>query len=355
MPEKYETLRTAFGQSWVKPSRVDSFLDVDAIVFDCDGVLVDASQSYDATTIKVVDGLVRELLGAKLSWDEFGPALILQLRRTGLFNNDWDTTYALTMFSALALCEAGPTLGTNITSRIQSMINEFTASLKEVAPGDVAVNRYLRRAISSSSQDYQISKIQEILGYPGSPPRSFMAAVFDETYHGPRLYEQMYGTTASYYRGEGLIEKERILVERKDLDSLNALLGKGRLAIVTGRPFLPAKHVLKSILDCFNPKASIFLGDIDRGSFSPLRKPSGQALVRAYKTLRSAMMLYVGDSTEDIMMVENASAEISVLSVGVYGTSLDKMGQVRLFRNRGVDLILPTARSLSTVLRLFKK
>lgn len=355
MPEKYESLHTPYGQSWIRTTSLPSLRDIDSIVFDCDGVLVDASKSYDATAIRVVDRLVQELLGIKLPWKELGPPMILQLRRTGLFNNDWDTTYALTMFSALAVSEVGSSNRTNVAAKIRAIINEFTPSLKKVAPGHVTVNRYLHRAISKPSQDSEMSKVQEALGYPGSPPRSFMATVFDEVYHGPRLYRQMYGTTARYYRGKGLIERERVLVRGRDLDSLNALLGEGHLAIATGRPFLPAKHVLKSILTYFNPKASIFLGDIKRGNFSPLRKPSGRALVRAHEILPSNMMLYVGDSTEDIMMVENAGAEISVLSAGVYGTSIDKAGQARLFRNRDVDLILPTARSLPAAVRLFKK
>jgi len=358
MLEKYESLRTADGQGWVKSSIVDSLRDVDAIVFDCDGVLIDASKSYDATTIKVVDRLVQELLGTKLPWRDIGPPLILQLRRTGLFNNDWDTTYALIMFTSLALSEGHASV--RATARIRGIVNAFCASVKDVAPAHETVNRYLQSAIANSSQDSTTSRVQERLGYPGSPPRSFMATVFDETYHGSRLYRQMYGTAARYYSGEGLIERERILVGRRDLDSLNAVLGKGKLAIATGRPFLPAKHVLKSMLAYFNRKASIFLGDIDvhpelAAELSSFRKPSGQGLVHASKILSSNMLLCVGDSAEDIMMVENARAEIPVLSCGVYGTCTDEAEQARFFRNRDVDLVLPTARSLPTVLRLFRK
>ncbi len=361
MPEKYELLRTADGQAWVKSSRVDNLRDVDAIVFDCDGVLIDAGKSYDATMIKVADRLVQELLGTKLPWREFGPSLILQLRRTGLFNNDWDTTYALIMFSALALSEGHASVRANeATARIRRIVNAFCASVKGVAPAHETVKRYLQSAIANSSQDSTLSRVRERLGYPGSPPRSFMATVFDEIYHGSRLYRQMYGTAARYYSGEGLIERERILVGRRDLNSLNAVLGKGKLAIVTGRPFLPAKHVLKSMLAYFNRKASMFLGDMDvhpelAAELSSFRKPSGQGLVHASKTFSSNMLLCVGDSAEDIMMVENARAEIPVLSCGVYGTRTDEAEQARFFRNRDVDLVLPTARLLPTVLRLFRK
>lgn len=360
MPERYELLRTDDGQAWVRSSSIGGLRHVDAVVFDCDGVLIDASKSYDATIIKVTDRLVQELLGTKLHWEQFGPSLILQLRRTGLFNNDWDTTYALTVLSALALSDAPtPHRTSDASVMIRKIIKEFTASVNEFAPAHESVNEYLKGALDSS-QDCNVSKVQEKLGYPGSPPQSYLATVFDEIYHGPRLYRQMYRSTARYYRGKGLIERERILVGRRNLDSLNVLLGKKKLAITTGRPFLAAKHVLKSILAYFNRKASIFLGDIDvypelSPELSVFRKPSGQGLVHASKILPSKMLLYVGDSAEDVMMVKNAQSEISAMSAGVYGTSVDRADQVRFLRNRSVDLILPTARSLPTVLGLFKK
>ncbi len=361
MPELYRSLPTRYGQAWIRPSSIAAFRKVDAIVFDCDGVLVDASKSYDATIITVADRLVRDLLGIRLPWRELGPSLVLRLRRTGLFNNDWDTTYALIMFSVLALGEGGASLkASEAIARIREAVREFTASVKDGGPAHETVNRYLRNTVADSSRDSNIAKVQEELGYPGSPPRGYMATVFDEIYHGPGLYRQMYGTAPRYYLGQGFIEKERVLIGKRELNVLDVALGKGRLALVTGRPFLAAKHVLRSILDHFNRKASIFLGDIDvhpelAPELSAFRKPSGNGLVRASKALSSNMMLCVGDSAEDIMMVENARDEISVLSAGVYGVTLDKAEQARFLRDRDVNLILPNARSLPIILRSFKK
>lgn len=361
MPERYESLRTEDGRAWIKSSSVSGLRDVDAVVFDCDGVLIDTSKSYDATTIMVADRLIQLLFGTKLPWKVFAQSLILRLRRTGLFNNDWDTTYALVMFAGLALWEAGDSPRTyEVTTRIRSVIRQFAVSVKDIGSASEAVNWYLEHADRNSSQDFSTLKLQEKLGYPGAPPRSFMATVFDEIYHGPRLYRQMYGTSARYYSGEGLIERERILITRTDLSSLNILLGKGKLAIATGRPYLAAKHVLKSILAYFNRKASIFLGDVDvhpelAGQLASFRKPSGQGLIHASKLMPSNVLLCVGDSTEDIMMVENARAEIFAFSAGVYGTSIDEPEQIRFFRNRNVDLILPGARSLPAILTVLKK
>lgn len=360
MRDGYTTLRTSDGEAWAKASSIQNLRNIDAVVFDCDGVLIDSSKSYNATILKVSDLTVQKFLGSKLPWRKFGPPLILQLRRTGIFNNDWDATYALIMFATLALSEGH---SADAVDRIQRIVNGFAGSVKDaVAPAYQTVNQYLEntKTKSGSLQDSGMSKVQESLGYPDSPPRGFMTTMFDEIYHGPKLFQRMYGTPARYYRGEGLIERERVLVSRRSMGSLAALLGKGRFAIATGRPFPAAQHVLKSILAYFKRDASIFLGDMDvrpelAPQLSPFRKPSGRGLVYASKALSSNMLLCVGDSAEDIMMVENARPEISALSAGVYGTSINETEEAQFFRKREIDLILPTARSLTTILRSLKK
>ena len=67
------------------------------------------------------------------------------------------------------------------------------------------------------------------------------------------------------------------------------------------------------------------------------------------------MLLYVGDSAEDLEMVENARLEEEpVLSAGIYGTSVDQSDHLKFLIDRGADLILPTARKIPDVLRFVK-
>ncbi len=87
----------------VKRSSKELLRKVDAVVFDCDGVLIDARESYDATIRVVVETMVEELTGVRLALGGTMPRLISTIRRTGGFNSDWDSTYALTLFSFVAL------------------------------------------------------------------------------------------------------------------------------------------------------------------------------------------------------------------------------------------------------------
>ena len=66
------------------------------IIFDIDGTLIDTSESYNKSIKKTVQFLVKyidvskENLG-KIVSDE----LIFKFRKSGMFNNDIDTSYAL--------------------------------------------------------------------------------------------------------------------------------------------------------------------------------------------------------------------------------------------------------------------
>jgi phosphoglycolate phosphatase-like HAD superfamily hydrolase len=64
------------------------------IVFDCDGVLVDSRNSYDSAIIEVLNHIFRPLM-KKSPLDR---TQIEKLRETGLYNNEWDAVYALTVF-----------------------------------------------------------------------------------------------------------------------------------------------------------------------------------------------------------------------------------------------------------------
>jgi phosphoglycolate phosphatase-like HAD superfamily hydrolase len=376
MREEYEVMRTPDGAAWIRSSQFRKLQQVDAIAFDCDGVLVDTRGSYDATIVKVVDQILNMTLGLDLPWKQFASRTIVELRRTGRFNNDWDTTYALILFSVLALPvkavrEYASSSLANRTRRfkysrrvvvnsIASIVTRFCCDLTGAVNTPEIVDRFVTDNVPSRIHSNVVVAVKRQLAYPGSPPYSLLSTLFDEVYHGPILFRRMYGVEARHYRGKGLIEKERVLIKGQDLDRANEFLKKRRLAMITGRPYLAAEHVLREILRYFDLQASLFIGDIDahpelgrkRAAF---RKPSWRGLAYVRRKLSSHMLLYVGDSAEDIEMVENARMqEEPVLSAGIYGTSVDRSDQLKFLVEQQTDLILPSARKTPDVLRYVK-
>ena len=81
---------------YFKKDSAKALSDVSRLIFDFDGVLVDISQSYRQTIRRVVDYYFLEILGLE---EERGKLVTLgdvqRFKDTGLYNNDWNLTYAI--------------------------------------------------------------------------------------------------------------------------------------------------------------------------------------------------------------------------------------------------------------------
>jgi phosphoglycolate phosphatase-like HAD superfamily hydrolase len=333
--------------------------DVDAVVFDCDGVLIDARRSYDATIRVVVEMMVKEIAGVRLGLARAIPNLISTMRRTGGFNSDWDTTYALTLFSLVALERRGDGRGARGPGATEELLNitaKFGSARRE--SGWRAVDSFLESEFPPLEES--LDRAREYLGYPGVPPEGRMTTAFDELYFGASLFEKFHGVPAKNARARGLIELERVLVKRETLESLAKMVGHARLAMVTGRPYLGTEHSLgKRFMGYFDKGSSMFIGDSDmhpelRAEYDRYRKPSPEALLRASEKLSSARLLYVGDSAEDLLMVQNLKrrGRADFLFAGVYGMSPDVADQVAFFEREGSDVIVRSVNQLPSGLLL---
>src|SRR5918997_786152 len=68
----------------------------DCVLFDIDGVLVDIRKSYNAAIKETVEYMLKFITGSsfqRLVTDQ----IILKFRQCGGFNNDTDTSYAITL------------------------------------------------------------------------------------------------------------------------------------------------------------------------------------------------------------------------------------------------------------------
>jgi HAD superfamily hydrolase (TIGR01549 family) len=349
------------GALAINRSSKDLLGRVDAVAFDCDGVLIDARRSYDATIRVVVEAMVEETAGVRLRLASAMPRLISTIRRTGGFNSDWDTSYALTLFSLVALERLKGGRGAR-TAEATEALKEITAEFGS-APrvrGQEAVDDFLDSEFPSLKDG--IDKGREHMGYPRAPPEGRLTTVFDEVYFGAALFEKIHGVRSSSPRTKGLIELERILVDTKTLDSLEERLGGARLAMITGRPYVGTAHSLGKLMRYFDKDASIFIGDADidlglRAEYEGLRKPSPGALIRAREKLSSEALLYVGDSAEDLMMVQNARRRgvRGLLFAGVYQTSPVRADQASFFEREGSDVVAETVNQIPSGLLLAPK
>jgi phosphoglycolate phosphatase-like HAD superfamily hydrolase len=118
---------------------------------------------------------------------------------------------------------------------------------------------------------------------------------------------------------------------------------------------LAAEYSLGRLMSYFRLDASVFIGD---GDITPspeaasFRKPSGKSLLLAESKFHSKNLLYVGDSAEDLEMVRNARKTAGGLAfAGVYKTSYEPAKQLQFFKREGAELILPSVRGMTRVMR----
>src|SRR6266851_3113575 len=139
----YASVRVREGRLKINEASRKLLKKVDAVAFDCDGVLIDARRSYDATIVAVVEMMVKELTGARLRIAKVAPKLIAVIRRTGGFNSDWDTTYALTLVSVIALERSRRRLGPrrDPLDAVREIVDEFGSAPRET--GRVALDSFL--------------------------------------------------------------------------------------------------------------------------------------------------------------------------------------------------------------------
>jgi len=393
MPCKYTKLKVGLQDAYVREDKLDQLKNVDAIIFDCDGVLIDISGSYNKAISKTVSLIFSGLTGYSIKENLISNDVIFLFRKTGGFNNDWDTVYGILMFMLSHLPERPRTqlkesIGTlerqqdpatrflSLRAMTEGKINrprlreeffrglitrlkEFTKQLDIEGAG--SVDRNLARTANLGEPPGFYKALKDFLCHPAGVDESIVSRAFEECYCGPKLFLQAYGTEPRLYNGSGMIERSRVIVREEALGQLASLLGKANFGVASGSRFESAKYVLKELLGRFNPKALVFLDDIERAELEcstkdgpkvSLRKPNPFALLRALEGMYPVNLpVYVGDSMEDVMMVREAvKANLQLLSAGVYGHSYLSDRFLRIFLESGCDIVLPSVNELPAVL-----
>lgn len=290
----------------------------DCALFDIDGVLVDIRKSYNAAIKKTVAFMIREFSG-KTYRNLVTDQIILKFRQTGGFNNDTDTSYAITL-AMLANPQKNTMDGRRFLAKVAENADES---------GIGSVEKYLA--------SFGAEKWKRKLAYPAPVRDSVLARVFDELFYGPELFEKQNNLEPKYSRGgRPLIRNDRLVVSRQTMKRLDTTFS-GKLAIVSGRSRLAADHSLGPIMKYFDPVASVFLEDEKR----EYAKPNTFAIKHAMEALNAKTAVYAGDSAEDLLMARRAEKELGVRIdfVGIYGYSAEPKKIAAGFRKEGVVAI----------------
>ena len=300
----------------------------DSIIFDCDGVLVDITNSYDQTIVKTSKYVLETL--AKISDSiKIDFKIIDGFKSTGGFNDEVDLTYA-----AILSIIAAKKLKKDQTEFINLVINNSDST------GIKSVETFLKNQVD-------ISEIIEQLAYPGSHKDNILYQIFDQLFYGPELYSKLFQNTSKFSES-GLIENDIVIFNNDLADKLENKFHK-QISMVTGRGKESVKYSLKNLLEKFDLQNSMFLEDEPR----ELAKPNPQSLVNSITGMNSKSCLYVGDSMEDFIMAKKATIlGNNTTFCGIIGTSKNPEEKLQLFEQNQAILVLDSINLLPKVLNL---
>lgn len=326
------TLKKIDNGIYVDVQKIDKIKNLDAIIFDCDGVLIDVSNSYDLAIKKTVDFVANKIATINKSL-LVTTEMIDSFKKTGGFNDEVNVTYVMILAAV-----ASEKTGKNFSDLV------FEAAKNADQTGIKSVEVYL------DSIKIDLTDIKTKLVYPAKRFESPLSSIFDEIFYGTDLYIQLYRRSPKFFNGNGLIENDIVLVTKNLLDELRQRFGK-KISIVTGRGVISARHSLENLFYEFDLKNSKFLEDEPR----EMAKPNPQSLISSIKGMGASCPMFVGDSMEDFIMAHKAEESGNpTLFCGIYGTSKDHETKRNFFEQKGADMVLESIHLLPKALNLVR-
>jgi HAD superfamily hydrolase (TIGR01548 family) len=286
-------------------------MQVDAVVLDIDGVLVDVADSYRRAIVESIERLYGETIDR---------AAIQQFKDAGGFNNDWELTAAAALY-ILASAEG-----------VAATVEEFTDRIAERGGGPAAAEATVRDALGPESLDTVFDT--------WDPEQ--LRDVFQQLYLGADLYRQIEGREPRIAT-DGFINDEPVIVEQATLGALQAEYDVG---VVTGRPAAEADIAME--------RAGLDVSDRDRFTMDDWEagKPDPHALVTLAEQFDAERVAFAGDTLDDVRTAVNADAEddrvydgIGVLTGGLTGDE----GR-RKFSGAGASAVVESVNDLPELL-----
>lgn len=317
----------------IRQSVLERLQEVDALLFDIDGVLLDVSKSFRLVACDTVQRFLEE----HCHWQPNGPLLlpddILLFKQAGGFNNDWDLTQA----AALYFLKKSQSTGTQDAEELRAAsptLQEFTDGVQRAGGGLKAAEHALMPADSPEQRrELTLQWNQKLI-----------VQLFQERYAGDEYCRDLYGFDPEYTHGAGYLENERVLI---DVASLPERIR--RYGILTGRTREETEVALER---------TDMLGRIPRRNVlcagDGLEKPDPNALLTLARAVRTRVALYVGDTLDDLrMVVEYGKArreqDPQVHSCQVLSGITGKRER-QSYLEQGADIIAPDVNALLKVL-----
>lgn len=286
-------------------------MNVDSVVLDVDGVLVDVADSYRRAIVESIEATY----GRSIRRADVQP-----FKDAGGFNNDWELTDAAALY---------------VVARREGLrmdVETFTDRIAEGGGGlDAAkavVGDLPRVAQARVRDQWDTDRLRD---------------TFQALYLGEELYRELEGGEPPL-AAPGYIHDEPTLIDPETIDNL---IDRFDVGVLTGRPAAEAEIALERVGLDVPDEHRFTMDDWKEG------KPHPRALVELAERFDAERVAFAGDTLDDVRTARNADDEdetrvyygIGVLTGGLTGES----GR-ETFAGGGADVVLEDVNELVDLL-----
>jgi HAD superfamily hydrolase (TIGR01548 family) len=272
------------SELFIKQELFKTLPQLDAILLDVDGVILDVSQSYRVCIMETVQWYAREILQLEDNAPLVCGEDIEGFKMAGGFNSDWDLTNAAVMFVIAKKVQSKASDTQAIVAREPDW-EYFTSEIKRRGGGlPVAEIIILEMLTPGQRRDFAHAY----------KPR-LATQIFQEMYGGEDACKDLYGFEPEHIHGEGLYKNEKVLL---DTELLKMLSSRFKIGLLTGRTKNETKLAMK-FAGLQIPESRWVTED------DGVKKPDGQALMLLREKVDFKCGVYVGDTMDDLSVVQN--------------------------------------------------
>lgn len=326
------------GTLMVRQELLDFLPKVEAMIFDIDGVLVDASESYRLAVCEAVRFFVQNELNWIVDAPPLTPEEVDAFKKAGGFNNDWDLTQAAALFLLFKSLKHG-VKQVSALKRLRPSLEEFLAEVSAEGGGLSNAEKFVIGRLELR-QRRDLARLWK---------RRLLVQLAQEFYAGRKWCPRLFGFEPQYVDIEsGFLERERTLIE------LSLLPKDMKLGILTGRAKRETMLALERMGLTHIIPEEFWVTDDD-----PIRKPDPKALTILMEKLGANCAIYVGDTIDDLKMVNDYKerTNLSDPTIWVCMTLTGPNGEKNrsFFLEQGADIVATDINALLGYLKYVRE
>jgi len=376
----------------------DRASEICRLIFDFDGVLVQTFSSFRKNIVKVVNYYFKDILGLDEECEAVSLSDVNKFKDTGLFNNDWYLTYALTLYLLASLFRKLKLKGlmedfklhistldfTNLEDYVLKLraagnkLRSYGIRLEDIVKEEGSkykMENFLSRCSSGDPEAVRVT-LKDFFPEPAlenvaladkmalyrKEGSDLLRRLFEESYLGAELFSLFYGEEPYFKFEESFMAKEKFI---PTMNTLKTLYDKtGKFSIYSERSRAQALYHLErnSALEFFEDEWLIFFDDIAEcektlyekcGRKLSLGKPNPTLFIKLLeKCSCDGLVGYIGDSVSDLLTVVNARGKgiKNICFIGVLSSAEDKESLQMRYVELGADIIINDVNDLPSII-----